>query len=344
MWEVENQTPYADHHSWVRDRQGAEVWLVAVRGTFHIRPDGSTDLAAEQDPVCVLPRHRDDTPRSSLLYDTDIHHTKPTTDILLHGHAYAPAGASTVDTRLFIPGVLDKTLRVFGHRRWTRGIGGPALSRPDRFDRMPLVYERAYGGMSGETGSETWDERNPLGVGFATAADELIDRPAANVEDPTALISSWRDRPRPAGYGPVPCHWAPRRRWAGTYDDTWSRERQPLLPDDFDERFYLGAPEDQQAREYLRGGERVELTNLTASGRLCFSLPLVALRFETFFATGERIAHRAEVHTVIVEPDIPRVILVWHTSLRCHGKVLDLESTRITEKTVLARSSSRRSQ
>lgn len=343
MWEVENRTPYAAHHSWVRDRQGAEVWIVAVRGTFHIHLDGTTSPAAEQGPVCVLPRHRDGTPRSSLLYDTDLYHTKPTTDILLHGHAYAPTGARTVDTRLLIPRVLDKTLRVFGDRTWDRGIGGHTLSTPERFERMPLVYERAYGGATGETGSETWDERNPIGVGFATAANDLIGKPAPNIEEPAALISSWRDRPRPAGYGPIPCHWAPRRRWAGTYDDAWSRECQPLLPHDFDERFYLGAPEDQQAREYLRGGERVELTNLTPNGGLSFGLPLVALGFETIFATGERVVHRADLHSVIVEPDFPRVIMVWHTRLRCHGKVLELESTRITEKTVLARSS-RRSQ
>ena len=40
MWSVTNRTPYAAERCWVRDKNGAEVWLVAVKGTFLIGPDG----------------------------------------------------------------------------------------------------------------------------------------------------------------------------------------------------------------------------------------------------------------------------------------------------------------
>ena len=37
------------------------------------------------------------------------------------------------------------------------------------------------------------------------------------------------------------------------------KTRQPLLPDDFDDRYFQFAPADQQAPAFLRGGEPVVL-------------------------------------------------------------------------------------
>ena len=53
--------------------------------------------------------------RPVFLYDSDFYLTKPSTDILLHGHAYAPGGGSTthVDVTMRV-GDVSKTLRVTG--------------------------------------------------------------------------------------------------------------------------------------------------------------------------------------------------------------------------------------
>lgn len=60
---------------------------------------------------------------------------------------------------------------------------------------------------------------------------------------------------------------------AGTYDEAWRANRHPLLPEDFDSRFWQCAPEDQIARPFLRGDEAYTLTHLhpdypRAHGRL----------------------------------------------------------------------------
>ena len=55
----------------------------------------------------------------------------------------------------------------------------------------------------------------------------------------------------------------------------------------------------------------------------------------TRFTSGEVLRHRAKLHTVILEPDVPRVLMVWHTHLPCHPKVLKLRRTTITQKQVL---------
>jgi hypothetical protein len=119
--------------------------------------------------------------------------------------------------------------------------------------------------------------------------------------------------------------------FAGTYDAAWMEDRQPLLPNDFDDRFYLGAPPDQQAPQYLRGGEPVVLHHLTPSGEARFLLPKVFLGFETRFYTGASEVHKTRaLHTVILEPDVPRVSLVWHTALSCHFQVHKLQRTIVS--------------
>ena len=340
MWAVENQTPFADNHGWVRDRTGAEVWLVAVRGSFLFHPDGTTSLAEVQLPPCLAPEYRGTPGRSSLLYDTDLPLTKPATDVLIHGHAYAPAGQPTteVDVTMRV-GPVSKTLRVFGDRSWDMGVIGMAMTTPHAFQRMPVVYERAFGGAdrsSPDPSRHAWERRNPVGVGFGLTEESLVGRPVPNIEDPRSLIGSWRDRPRPAGFGPIAADWMPRVKWAGRYDEKWERERLPLVPDDFDDRFYCCAPADQQVAGGLKGGEPVELYNLTPEGVCRFHLPRVALGFDTHFSTGERVRHRPQLHSVILEPDLRRVQMVWHAHLPCHPKVLKLQRTVVTQKKVLA--------
>lgn len=336
MWQLDNRTPFAAERTWVRDHYGAEIWLVAVKCTFDIQPNGTTEIAAEQPPVTMAPEYFGEPAKSSLKYDSDLLLTKKTTDILLHGHAYAPKGylAKVVDVGLRV-GPVTKVLRVYGDRYWNPENGLP-YSEPEPFSKMPIVYERAYGGADpalkgDEPGS--WDWRNPVGTGFATSSSHLAGVRLPNVEYPTALIQSRGDRPEPAGFGPICSHWQPRVRYAGTYDDHWQQTRMPLYPEDFDERFFQCAPADQQAPAFLRGGEPVALRGLSAQGDLRFHLPRVFLGFETFFYDGERRLHEPpKLHSVILEPDFPRVSLVFHTALPCHPKVRKLKETRIYVK------------
>src|SRR5262245_60045987 len=95
MWILANHTPFNAKQTWVRDKNDAEVWVVAVKGTFIINPDGSTKLAEEQMEVCRVPQYVGEPGKSSLLYESDLVHNKPTTDIILHGHAYSPKGKPT---------------------------------------------------------------------------------------------------------------------------------------------------------------------------------------------------------------------------------------------------------
>lgn len=338
MWILSNGTPFAAERTLASDKNGRDVWIVAVKGTFTIKADGTIELAEEQEPVLVMPKHRGDPLKSSLLYESDIDYAKATTDILLHGHAYAPRGRHVSEVEVLMKvGPIQKTLRVVGDRVWKPGVLSLTLTEPKPFLKMPIIYERAFGGTdrrSHDPKKHAWERRNPVGTGFAVAPEHLENQPAPNVEDPKAPTLSWKERPRPAGFGPIARHWSPRVEFAGTYDSRWEEERQPLLPGDFDERFFLCAPEDQQSPGYLRGREPVELHNLTPEGLLRFTLPQVALGFRTLLG-DQRIEHRANLHTVILEPDVPHLIMVWQTALPCHGKKLKLNSTTVFLKQIV---------
>lgn len=330
MWQLVNNTPFAADKTLVADKNGVDMWVVAVKCTYTIRPDGTTEVAEEQKEIVPEPKHRSDAAKTALLHESDLDYTKVTTDVVLNGSAYAPPDrlATQIDVGMKV-GSIQKVLRVFGDRVWERG--GPfgiSLSRPQPFQRMPITYERAFGGTD-DTG---WEPRNPVGTGFATDLARLVGKPGPNIEDPRALIVSWKDRPPPAGFGPVARHWLPRVRFAGTYDERWKKERLPLLPEDFDERFFQYAPADQQAPEFLKGTEQVDLRNLTPGGRLSFTLPGEFPVFRTRLA-GRVMDHRAKLYSIILEPDIPRVMLLWSTSLPCHGpKKYSLERTTILLK------------
>ena len=152
MWEIDNTTPFAADYSWVRDRNGADTWVVAVRGTFLIDPDGSTSVADEQSQVCAVPKYVGDPGQSSLIYESDLIHTKPKTDVTLLGHAYAPGGRSArqVDVTLSLASI-SKTLRVFGDRYRVQGGLGLTTTIPEPFETLPIVYERAFGGIDVES-------------------------------------------------------------------------------------------------------------------------------------------------------------------------------------------------
>lgn len=79
------------------------------------------------------------------------------------------------------------------------------------------------------------------------------------------------------------------------------------------------------------------LVNLTppgfvADGKLAFRLPKLSLAFQTYFLDGSMITSRSVIHSVILEPDYPRVSIVHHMALPCHDRVNRLDKTRIQQK------------
>jgi hypothetical protein len=332
VWQLDNRTPFPAERSWIRDQAGTEIWVVAVKATYDILPDGSTRIAKDQVPVhagpCLDPQGR------YLLHETDLGPPKIATDVLLQGQAHSPTGRPVSELDIgFRVGEMTRLARVFGNRVWQRGLLGASPGDPEPFVSMPLTYTHAWGG---DDQDEPKASGNPAGCGIIKPPDDSPWR-MPNVEDYKQRLRSPRDKVPVAGFGPVPSHWPWRRQYAGSYDEAWFENHHPLLPQDLDPRHWQIAPPEQQVKGHLRGGEPVVLMNLTRAGfcpdsRLSFQLPRLGLGFETRFYDGNKQRSRSQIHTLIMEPDYPRLSLVHHMSLPCHPKVNLLERTLVSVK------------
>jgi hypothetical protein len=333
MWAIENQTPFAVERTFVRDKDGSEIWLVAVRATFDLSPDGRLRIAKEQNPVAQFPEYVEDPAGTPLKWESDLPRTKKGTDVLVLGNAWVPSDqreATEIEVGLRVASI-NKVLRVTGEQVWQPGAADVlSPSPPKRFRSIPIGYDRAFGGKPTPNLPQPFhihSQRNPIGVGLVPAAGERlpnIHHVAGHPLRPSTSLPV-------AGFGPIACHWTPRRELAGTYDDQWAKQRKPLVPLDFDDAYFQSAPADQVVNGFLRGGESVELTHLTPDGTLSFQLPRYSFGFRTSIASGVEY-HRGNLHTVIIEPDSQRLTMVWHTAFPCHHTLYTLTRTIVYVK------------
>jgi hypothetical protein len=336
---LENETPYAAERAVLLDADGTKVWVVAVKATYALAPDGGCAPHPDPDPVALAPRYSGAPGASTLLREAELVVAHPGTAVTLNATAYAPAGGQVTERTVGVEvGPVRKRLRVWGDRSWERSWRGLAAGRPAPWREMPLVWERAFGGPSGAGDEEPWPE-NPIGVGRRAPAGRggaAEPAPLPNVEYPDHPVRDPAGAPAPAGFAAVPGGWSPRRQLAGTFDAAWRTSRCPLWPADYDPRHHLAAPADQVAAQPLRGGERVRLDGLTPGGGLFeFALPRVHLAFTTYWRRGGRAAHRAQLDRVIVEPTAGRLVLVWRAALPCGGDARAVEATVVSTKRVL---------
>ena len=327
MLQLNNNTPLAAQLALFPNEQGIESLYIIVKATFDMGPQWT--LADEQLPPCAADEHwTDDTASSSLKVASEFHTGKSATDIILQGHAWTPHGREVeqMDVSLVL-GNLSKTIRVQGDRQWHNG----GITRPRPFASMPLVYERAFGGVHREADRViASEERNPVGCGFTgrRKAKEVQGEPLPNLEDPGHLIQSPGDTPPPTCFAYVAPSWQPRRSFAGTYDEAWQKTRAPYLPTDFNPRFFNMAHPDLVYTGYVQGGEPVQITGVSPAGPLVFNLPLVGL------AASVRVRNRIErpgfnLETVLIEPDNKSLSLTWRAAMPC-----DKEALKIREVTV----------
>ncbi|MEW6381916.1 MAG: DUF2169 domain-containing protein [bacterium] len=318
---IENTTPFAFEPLFLADEEGRPLLVLVVKATYCIRGGSLLSLAEKQVPVNLSGEYWGDPQISSYKYEPETAFIKPATDIILIGHAYAPAsGAREVNVGLRV-GPVEKGVRVIGDRYWVKSFGLVSMTKPAPFDRIPLIYERAFGGWDRSHPNperHSFEPRNPVGTGYRDKQgifEEGIRLP--NLEDPRHLIKSCKDKPPPAGFGFTSPNWQPRAGLAGTYDEVWMKQRMPLLPQDFDRRYFNAAPADQIAAGFLRGDEPVVVVNASPGGRMAFNLPGISpvrCRVELRNRRTEHLQTRLD--TVIINTDENVLFLIWRASLR----------------------------
>jgi hypothetical protein len=323
----------------MNDENGAPLLVPLVQSTYAIvAPDRLARLEEQPRPSLTGELWGEDAAVSSYRIEPPCAFTKPGTDVVLLGHAQARNAMHRELTVTFRVGPVGKQVRVTGDRVWVRTMGSIHATEPLPFSRMPLCYERAFGGWdrsSADPAKHTFEPRNPVGTGFRAPGspfEEGLRLP--NLEDPAEPLTRLGDVVRPAGFGFLSPDWQPRLSLAGTFDERWQEERMPLYPEDFDRRFFNAGSPGLVTDGHLRGDEPVLVENASPLGRLSFRLP--GERVPTCrvrLAYGPTLDVPLALDTVIVATDAGRVMMLYRGHLALPKGPHDVRAIRLGDGT-----------
>ena len=332
---IENLTPFAFEAAIATDEEGRMLYVPIVKATYRLEPDGSLKIAEKQLPVNLVGQLWGEPGKSSFKYEPECAFVKPATYVILLGHAHVPSLSSTEVYVRLRAGPLNKTVRVTGDRYWVKAFGMVSTSSPEPFESIPLIYERAFGGWDRshpDPDKHTFEQRNPVGTGFRSKHgrfEEGIRLP--NLEDPRDPVSDYGDTVTPVAFGFTAADWKPRSEFAGTYDESWERERMPLLPKDFDRRFLNAASPGLTAPGYLKGDEFFSVENVSPRGMISFCLPGLPPPECRVQLSGGRPDARVStsLDTIIINTDEDLLLLLWRGHLGLRNGAHDVTSIQI---------------
>jgi len=336
--EIINPSSFIAAPAAVTDLDGADYLVVILKATYALDGQGGMAPSDAQREVELADTFVGEPGASSLAYASDLSIGKTSTDVVLVGSAY-PSRVGDRESEVGIQvGAARSSMRVFGDREWQSALGVTRMSRPKPFEAIPLSYERAAGGTDITPSAErdhAFDPRNPVGLGFrASRSRRDVDASKLpNFERPDALIRTPDDRPAPAPVGFVAPGWTPRAEFAGTYDNAWSDTRSPLLPSDFDVRFFDIAPPDLTVPGRLRGDEHGAAMGVSPYGLLRFTLPGLIPSATMTGRTAGTMPLELALDRVVVDADAGlhgEVVMVWSHGLRVPHGFHDLESITVS--------------
>jgi len=331
MLKINNRTPldvklvpYTDHNS-------DNFATIIAKGTFSLK-DGSKEIifAEKQRSLVNSDQYFGEIEDSSIKYESDLAAKKIATDIVLIGHAISKGRepCEFLDVTLAVNRA-QKSVRVFGNRYWEKPWGAWKISTPEKFIQMPLRYENAFGGGLIQKDADEPLKiygANPVGKGF-WLTDSVQNVQLPNLENPRCLIEKPCDQPTPVGFGFISKSWHPRLNYAGTYDNAWEELQMPLLPLDFDERYFNGAHPDFIV-PLLSGGETISISNVSEQGLISFNLPTASVQINLSIK-GKAASYRALLDTVVIEPDEQLVSLTWRVTAPCYRDFLYIKEVDI---------------
>lgn len=231
-------------------RQSGQLQLSCVlKSTFRLVPDKPMEVT-EPEELILSELHYRDNPSRSIRATNEVVPYLPRVDVLLTGHAYAPAGRHvarmTVGLSIYHSiALLEKKIDVVGDRNGSDLVP---------FQRMPLIYEKSVGGIG--------HPLNPWGTGKApgSALPNLV-----HPKDPDAVV----------GFGPIARGLRQRKVLRGALSAASLDELFLELPPDFDWNYFQAAPPDQQLASIV-GNEWIVLEGMNPSlSRISSRLPTV---------------------------------------------------------------------
>lgn len=332
-------------HLWMEQAgaEGERLDILIVRGTFDFSRDGKVlSLARTQNPVVVGDSYagveNDCVMRAVVAEDGDLVPYKPGTDILVVGTASAPGGLPHHHWLAKVQvGTVQKSIRLHGPRQLRKTMLGWKMSQAEPITRLALDYRLAYGGclavppeLTGASGEFVKHDDNPAGCGWLPKRRDYSHLPrkarryvrrwigaqselkGPQIEDAAAPIR------KPYGgkahsLGAVARWWTPRVKLQGTFDEAWRAQRFPLLPKNFNSRYFQAAHHDLVATPHLNGDEPISLIGLLPERR-DMRLPGWRILAVVKRASGESVVYLPLLDTVRFDLSTQQATLVWRAN------------------------------
>jgi hypothetical protein len=280
---LENQTPFSVVIFEQIYPSGQIIHCLGVRATFRLSSSQiELTLDRNQNLFSWIDEYNGSEASATLKRQSDFIAYKPGTDITIQGYTYSPSGQKETS---WVAGLLvktqegallpDKRIRVFGERFWRKmelpppkgwswfrssPLSSPVfvLTEAQKTQKVPLIWQRSAGGRryNPEEKDIVYDLRNPVGLDTPLWDGNTLDLyPAPQFEALNTPLADSQTLYDPVNFAPIHPAWTSRLMYAGTYNDLWKNEQWPLLPQDFDYRFYQCAPQDQIITPWLEGNE-----------------------------------------------------------------------------------------
>ena len=336
--ELLNATDMLASYTMGTDKTGRESLVVVVKGTFTLPLNGSMPVLSEvQVPIVEADQFSGEPGFSAVTYESEYAPFKPRCDVLINGSACAAKGkqVSSLEVGIKLANI-TKVIQVIGNRFWFTGTGSIGVTSPQPFNKMPISYDVAFGGI--DDAHPNPDKRdafmaNPFGKGLhRNLQNELVhNTPLPSTQERGKSVSYPDKDYKPMAFGPIGRAWPERAQYAGTYDQAWIDDVFPFLPADFDDRYFQSAPADQQC-DYLQGGELVQLLNFTEQGKTTFTLPKIEVPLVYFRTKGDDEHLKAVIDTLIIEPDKGTFSLIWRSSLPLKKNIFEIPQILVGKK------------
>ena len=300
-------------------RRSGKLYLSAiVKATFSFAPSAVMTPTLPV-PLCTAEHLNGEGPEGSLRETLDTVPELRSADVFFAGHACAPAWgpAPRVAVRLAVRAasgemLIDKPLQVLGDRLLIPGRPPP---EPTPFTRIPMCYERAYGGPD--------HGANPVGMGELA---ELAGR--RRLPNIVHLAKSPRPAVEPAGFAPLSFRWPVRRRMLRQTPRHVLELPILEIPDDLNPSYFQAAPADQQAR-LLQGDEWIVLEGLhPVHASLEMQLPSARGVARVYLPDGSSRPIALVADMLFIDGDAEQCSITWRGSFPIPSEA-DLPATRI---------------
>jgi len=320
--------------------------MLVAKATFEITGGASPRLVS-QDPFPILDAQTELDDVGHMPADT-IPREDPWFEVILLGACHGRGGRPIAQERVSLSvGSAVGHLVVTGDRAWS-GQGREArITNPAPFARMPLVYERAYGGsaelmVDPHSLYPVFDPYNARGRGF-NAMDYLQGcaalfecppgfpvlapgpRLLPNLEDPRAPIREWGDTPPPACWATIP---ADVGFMAKAMDGRMRKHGASPPPEAIIQAAYVRAHPDWTFDKPPPVQSEVRIAGVSPHGGMAFRLP--ALRIVADYEVGAKQGLRElKPHMLVLLTEKNRFYLVYRTFFRFDATPETVRSFRL---------------